>query len=92
VRAGFWIPSERIGAVVVRSRRPGDRLQPLGGSGVRRLKEILVDRKVPRTLRDRLPLLCWEDQIVWVPGLTVAHPFRLRERGGWAWEAALEPA
>lgn len=92
VRAGFSIPSERIGAVVVRSRRPGDRLQPLGGSGVRRLKEILVDRKVPRPLRDRLPLLCLGDQIVWVPGLTVAHPFRLREHGGWAWEAALEPA
>ena len=92
LRAGFSIPSERIGAVVVRSRLPGDRLQPLGGSGVRRLKEILVDRKVPRPLRDRLPLLCLGDQIIWVPGLTVAHPFRLRERGGWAWEAALEPA
>ncbi|MFQ5350606.1 MAG: tRNA lysidine(34) synthetase TilS, partial [Thermoanaerobaculia bacterium] len=34
--------------VTVRSRRPGDRLKPLGCDYRRRLKEVLIDRRVPR--------------------------------------------
>jgi tRNA(Ile)-lysidine synthetase-like protein len=64
-------------AVTVRSRRPGDRLQPLGAAGRRRLKQVLIDRRVPRRRRDRLPLLVVGGEVAWVPGVTVAEPFRL---------------
>jgi tRNA(Ile)-lysidine synthase len=90
-RVGFTLAAP-TGRLTVRNRRPGDRLQPLGGAGARRLKELLIDKKVPALERDRLPLLCWGEDIVWVPGLTVAQPFRLRERTGWVWQATLEPA
>jgi tRNA(Ile)-lysidine synthase len=64
-------------AVTVRNRRPGDRLQPLGAAGSRRLKQVLIDRRVPRRHRDRLPLLVVGGEIAWVPGVTVAERFRL---------------
>jgi tRNA(Ile)-lysidine synthetase-like protein len=63
--------------VVVRSRRPGDRLRPLGAPGTRKLKDVLIDRGVPRRERDRLPLLCVGGRIAWVPGVTVDEAFRL---------------
>ena len=55
----------------------------------RRLKDLLIDRKVPREMRDRLPLLCVDDQVAWVPGVTIHHPFRLREGATVAWVAEL---
>jgi tRNA(Ile)-lysidine synthetase-like protein len=67
--------------LTVRSRRAGDRLWPLGAPGSRKLKEVLIDRGIPRWQRDRLPLLCWGDEIAWVPGVTIDHRFRLDGRG-----------
>jgi tRNA(Ile)-lysidine synthase len=69
--------SGRPGRVTVRNRRPGDRLRPLGAPGSRKLKDVLIDRGVPRRQRDRLPLLCWAGEIAWVPGITIDHRFRL---------------
>ncbi len=65
--------------VVVRNRRPGDRIQPLGSSRRRRLKDLLIDRRVPRSERDRLPLLVIDGEIAWVPGVTTSERFRLGE-------------
>jgi tRNA(Ile)-lysidine synthetase-like protein len=92
-RAGLALPLSPGDRVSVRNRRPGDRLHPLGGSGTRRLKEVLIDRRVPRHRRDRLPLLCLGDHIAWVPGVTVAEPYRLPEPpapGVTVWVAELE--
>lgn len=43
--------------LVLRTRRPGDRLRPEGGAGSTPLKEWLIDRKVGREERDALLLL-----------------------------------
>ncbi len=75
--------------VTVRSRRPGDRIQPLGCGYRRRLKEVLIDHRVPRLQRDRLPLLEVGGRIVWVPGVTVDHDSRLAP-GLQVWLAEIE--
>ena len=66
---GPWtIESDRPG-LVVRSRRPGDRLA--GRS--RKVQDVLVDGKVPRPERDAWPLVATEDgAVVAVPGLETA--------------------
>ena len=66
--------------LTVRSRRPGDALRPLGLGGRKKLQDLLVDRKVARSERDRLPLVVdRNDRIVWVVGQTVAEDFRVTE-------------
>ena len=80
LRAGLALPPQGApegATLTVRNRRPGDRLRPLGSPGSRKLKEVLIDRGVPQRQRDRLPLLCWAGEIAWVPGVTIAHRFRL---------------
>jgi tRNA(Ile)-lysidine synthase len=60
----------------VRFRRPGDRLRPQGLSGHKKLQDLLVDRKVPRGERDRVPLVVSaDDRIVWVAGQALAADF-----------------
>jgi tRNA(Ile)-lysidine synthase len=62
----------------VRNRRPGDRFRPLGAPGRRKLQDVFVDRKVPRSERDRVPLVVdASDRIVWVAGVTLAHECRV---------------
>lgn len=55
----------------VGARRPGLRLTPLGGRGSRKLQDLLVDAKIPRVYRDRLPLLFANGRLVCVPGIAV---------------------
>jgi tRNA(Ile)-lysidine synthase len=66
--------------LAVRSRRPGDRFQPLGAPGRRKLQDFLVDRKVKREDRDAVPLVVDAlDRIVWVVGQSVAEDFRVTD-------------
>jgi tRNA(Ile)-lysidine synthase len=52
----------------VRSRQPGDRVEPLGSIGSRKLQDLFVDAKVLRSDRDRIPILAGPSGIVWVVG------------------------
>jgi tRNA(Ile)-lysidine synthase len=62
----------------LRARRPGDRFQPLGLHGhSQKLSDFFVNEKVPQRARDRWPLLCSGDTVIWVPGYRPAHAFRM---------------
>lgn len=61
------------GPLTVRARRPGDRFQPLGMEGQRKLQDFLVDQKVPRSWRDRVPLVVSPRGTAWVVGYRIAQ-------------------
>ncbi len=64
-----FLDSDAVGEpVIVRGRRPGDRLRPLGLDGEKKVQDIFVDAKVPLAERDGVPLLCGSGGIVWVVG------------------------
>jgi tRNA(Ile)-lysidine synthase len=66
--------------LTVRSRRAGDAFRPLGLGGRKKLQDFFVDRKVPRALRDRVPLVVdGLDRIVWVVGHGVGEEFRVTD-------------
>jgi tRNA(Ile)-lysidine synthase len=54
---------------VVRNVRAGDRFRPLGLNGRKKLKDLLIDNKVPLAARRILPVVIAGGEIVWVPGL-----------------------
>jgi len=76
-RAGLAVSLEAGSRVVIRNRRPGDRIQPLGSEERQRLKDLLISRRIPKSRRDRLPLLVIDDALAWVPGVTIDERFRL---------------
>ena len=70
------------GPLIVRSRQPGDRLRPLGAPGHRRLQDLLVDRKIPRGERDRVPVVVdAAGRIIWVAGVAIAEQCRVTAPG-----------
>lgn len=73
------VDADAIGShLIVRYRRPGDRLHPLGAPGRKKVQDVLVDRKVPRDDRDTVPIVTTQNgDIVWVAGQVLADPFRV---------------
>ena len=70
----FFLACDRIkGTVTVRARRPGDRLKLAGREGTKTVKKWMVECKVPRALRDELPVLEDEAGIVAVFGVGVSE-------------------
>jgi tRNA(Ile)-lysidine synthase len=56
------------GKLTLRNFRRGDRYQPLGMRGHKKVKELFIEKKVPLSVRARLPLLVLGDEIIWIPG------------------------
>lgn len=57
------------GALTVRNFRNGDRFQPLGMDGHKKIKDLFIEKKIPLTVRARYPLLTAGGEILWIPGL-----------------------
>ena len=74
--------------VTVRSRRDGERFQPLGMEGTKKLKEFMIDAHIPRIWRDSVPLLVGERGVAWVIGWRIAHWARVTEATQQAVEVA----
>ena len=61
-----------------RRRMPGDRFHPLGAPGIRKLKDYLIDKKIPRPQRD-IPLIASGHNVLFFPGGTVSETVRVQE-------------
>ncbi|NWG08228.1 MAG: tRNA lysidine(34) synthetase TilS [Chloroflexi bacterium] len=76
-----WLDANGISdALELRVRQDGDRFQPLGMDGHEmKISDFFINVKLAKRARDRWPLLCMGEKVVWVPGYRPAHPFRLTE-------------
>jgi len=81
----FWPLVQQIsadalgeGALVVRNRREGDRYQPLGTGGRRKLARIMIDEKLPLPLRRLVPVIAHGREIVWLTGHRIADRYKVR--------------
>jgi len=54
--------------LLVRPRQPGDRFQPLGMNQPKKLGEFMIDSKIPSAWRQRVPIVCSPQYILWVVG------------------------
>jgi tRNA(Ile)-lysidine synthase len=52
----------------VRPRRSGDRFQPLGMGRAKKLNQFMIDARIPRSWRGRIPVVASPEQIIWVVG------------------------
>jgi tRNA(Ile)-lysidine synthase len=68
------------GPLAVRNRRPGDKFQPVGLAGRKKLQDYFVDRKVASGKRDEVPIVVdRSDRIVWVAGYGIDEAFRVTD-------------
>jgi len=70
--------------VTVRAPQPGDRMNPYGMEGSKKLQDIFTDLKIPKAQRTHWPVVECGGEIVWIPKYRVAR--------GWALKNDTEPA
>lgn len=66
-----------IESIVIRSREDGDRFNPYGMMGTKKLKDIFIDLKIRKDLRDNIPLVLINDKIAWIVGYRVSNAFKV---------------
>ena len=78
-RWSTFVDTERLhGPIHLRTRRPGDRFQPLGMQGhTVKLADFFVNQKIPTRRRPAWPLLTCGDDIVWVVGLRLDERYKV---------------
>jgi len=60
--------------LTIRNRRDGDRMEPHGLNGSKKVKNMFIDAKVPRRLRNAAAhLVDGDGRILWIPGLRRAR-------------------
>jgi len=69
VRWGEWRIRAQAAGLRVRGWRPGDRL----AGRTKKIQDVFVDAKIPRSEREAWPLVVRGDEVIAVPGL-VEHP------------------
>jgi tRNA(Ile)-lysidine synthase len=75
-----FLDSDKTGdKLVVRPRQPGDRFQPLGMGLPKKLGEFMIDAKIPHAWRQRIPIVCSPDQILWVVGWRIDERVKVTE-------------
>ena len=75
-----WADADRVAfPLELRSRREGDRFAPFGLGTSVKLKDFLINERVPYFDRGRLPLLCDREKIVWIVGVRLSDEVRVTD-------------
>jgi tRNA(Ile)-lysidine synthase len=67
--------------IIVRNRKQGDKYKPLGlKRNAKKIKEILIDKKIDRDIRNTLPLFInGKGEIMWMQNLPVSENFKIEK-------------
>ena len=66
--------------LVLRTRRDGDIIQPLGMNGKMKLKKYFINRNIPGHQRDKLLLLCQGQEVLWIAGVGMSEKLRVTDK------------
>lgn len=64
----------------IRNRKSSDVVSINKNGGNKKLKDFFIDEKIPRTLRDRLPLLTCDNNVLWIIGHRVGSYYEADEK------------
>ena len=77
----IYVDYDKIqGEIFIRHRKPGDRFKPLGMKGHKKIKDYFIDEKIPLDQRDGIPLVCDEENIIWVVGYRMSESYNITNK------------
>ena len=75
-----WFDCDRIiDNIVIRTRMEGDYLCIDSQGNRKSIQDYFVDEKIPRHLRDEVPLVCDGHHVMWVVGHRVSEYYKISE-------------
>lgn len=64
-------------SLILRLRKPGDYIVPLGMKGSKKIQDLFVDLKIGKEKRDCIPLVCLGTEVLWVIGHRMSENFKV---------------
>jgi len=79
----LWIKGKEHGAenlsLQLRAWQAGDRVQPLGMGGSKKLQDVFTDAGIPASRRRFWPILVVGETVLWVPGVVRSRHLLVRD-------------
>lgn len=63
--------------LTVRTRENGDKFRPLGMNHKKKLKDFFIDEKIDKSIRDQIPIILSNDDIIWIAGYRISEQFKV---------------
>ncbi len=80
-RCTKWFDYDKIkNTIFLRFRKQGDFLAINAQGNVKTIKSLFIDEKVPREQRDKIPLLCDGNHVMWVLGGRISEEYKITEQ------------
>lgn len=64
--------------LTIRFRENGDYIVPLGMNNKVKLKKYLINKKIPVSKRDKIPLICYKKEVLWLPGFVINEKIKVK--------------
>ncbi len=65
--------------IIIRPRKNGDKIKPLGINGTQKLQDIFVNERVPAGIREQIPIFECKKEIIWIPNYRVARGWEVSD-------------
>ncbi len=76
-----YLDMDKVGnEIKVRQRKPGDTFLPLGMQAAKKINRFMIDEKIPRPWRSRIPIVCSSRQILWLAGYRIDDRLKITEK------------
>ena len=72
-----YVKCDKMNDMHVRQRKSGDKI--LDGANTKSVKKLLCDKKVSLDIRDRLPIVCCGDEIIYIPLCAVSDSAKVNK-------------
>lgn len=67
----------KVKNLILRTRRNGDKIQPLGSKNITKLKKYLMNKNIPQHIKDSIILLCSGNEVFWVSGYGLSEKIKV---------------
>jgi tRNA(Ile)-lysidine synthase len=77
-----WLDADCISeSLIIKARADGDSWKPLGlEQGYQKLSDFFINEKCPLRARDRWPIICSGNEIIWIPGYRPGNTVKITQK------------
>lgn len=68
--------------LLIRTRRPGDKIKLKGLENPKKIKEIMINLKIPKFERENIPIVMFKNEIVWLCGIKKSENYVSKDKKG----------
>ena len=66
--------------ICLRTRRPGDIINPIGMEGHMKLKKYLINKHIAQDIKDSIPVIARGNEVLWLAGICLSNKIKVTTR------------